>query len=402
MALLSALAALPALALLTLLALLPLALLSEGIVEKLLLPPDDLAELVHHLAHALALPLVGHAARLQAVEEVAQLAQHLLRRVLVAGPRHVLQVLEHLVEIAARHHLTVAIHPLHRRLVLRLLLQLVEELRERLPQLLHEPLDLLVRGAVLERLRQTLLRLAQRTFRVGEIAVLDAQGDIPQLCHHAAVAGPAVVTHEPPVGRADAEVDLQIVDEAFGFEGQRLQRLRDIETVARIFHEMPALLDDGARQRLAELPLGQHHFERLAAPRLAREILGDEGKFHGHAGPEMVAEFLEALPLRALRIGLRQPQRDRGGALVGLARPAIGFVARPGRRRRIRFRTDPLDAGFRRHHAVVVFDLVEELQPTAQRTLGLFRQRDGRRVVGRHLDRPGADTRAVRVDGEDA
>ena len=61
-------ALLTALALLSLLALLPLALLAEGIVKQLLLARDDVAELVHHLAEALALALIGHATRLQAIQ----------------------------------------------------------------------------------------------------------------------------------------------------------------------------------------------------------------------------------------------------------------------------------------------------------------------------------------------
>ena len=92
------------------------ALLSEGVVEQLLLPADEVAELVHHLAEALALALVGHAAGLQPVEQVAQLAQHLLGHVAVARARHVLQVAQHLLDVLRRHELAVAVHALHRRL----------------------------------------------------------------------------------------------------------------------------------------------------------------------------------------------------------------------------------------------------------------------------------------------
>ena len=77
LALLALLTALPLLALLT-------TLLAERVVEQLLLARDDVAELVHHLAHALVLALVGHAARLQTIQQVAQLAQHLLGHVAVA------------------------------------------------------------------------------------------------------------------------------------------------------------------------------------------------------------------------------------------------------------------------------------------------------------------------------
>src|SRR5581483_1586341 len=111
------LAALTLLAPLSALAALALApLLAERVVQQLLLLTQQVAELVHHLAEALVLALVGHAARLQPVEQVAQLAQHLLGHVAVAGPRHVLQVAEHLLDVLRRHELAVAVHALHRRL----------------------------------------------------------------------------------------------------------------------------------------------------------------------------------------------------------------------------------------------------------------------------------------------
>ena len=111
LATLSLLALLPLLTLLAALALLALsrwpvlALLAEGVVEQLLLTADDVAELVHHLAMRWLLALVGHAARLQPVEQVAQLAQHLLGHVAVARARHVLEVAHHLLEILRAHHL---------------------------------------------------------------------------------------------------------------------------------------------------------------------------------------------------------------------------------------------------------------------------------------------------------
>ena len=111
------------------------------------------------------LALVGHAAGLQPVEQIAQLAQHLLGHVAVAGARHVLEIAQHLLEVLLAEHLAVAVEPLHGRLVLRLLGELLQELRQRLPQLLHQLLDFLVGGALLERLLQALLGRAQRAAR---------------------------------------------------------------------------------------------------------------------------------------------------------------------------------------------------------------------------------------------
>src|SRR5581483_6673698 len=174
-----ALLALPPLAALPLLTTVALAaLLVERIVEQLLLAAEQVAELVHHLAEELTLALVGHAAGLQPVEQIAKLAHHLLGHVAVARARHVLQVAQHLLQKLGRHELAVAVEALHRRLVLRLSRQLLEKLGERLPQLLHQPLDLLVGGALLQGLRQALLRSPQCALRVREVAVLDAYGDV--------------------------------------------------------------------------------------------------------------------------------------------------------------------------------------------------------------------------------
>ena len=65
--------------------------------------------------------------------------------------------------------------------VLGLLGELLEELRQRLTQLLHELLDLLVGGALLERLLQPVLGRAQGALGVRQVAVLDAQGNVPEL-----------------------------------------------------------------------------------------------------------------------------------------------------------------------------------------------------------------------------
>ena len=207
---------LPALALTTLAALALTALLAERVVKQLLLMAEQVAELVHHLAETLALALVGHAAGLQAVSRVAQLAQHLLRHVPVARARHVLQVAQHLLDVLRRHELAAAIHALHRRLVLRLLGELLHELRQRLTQLLHELLDLLVRRAVLQGLRQALLGGAQGALGIGEIAVLDAQRDAPQLRRHA-VARALRVPRAADASRPTAGPgNLQVLDETLG------------------------------------------------------------------------------------------------------------------------------------------------------------------------------------------
>ena len=109
-------------------------------------------------------------------------------------------------------------------------------------------------------------------------------------------------------------------------------RAGDLQAVARVLDQPAPLLDDGARQRLAEAPLGQHDLDRLAAAGLAGEVLGDQRQLDLHAGPGMVADLVEALALGLLGIGARQPQRQRRRPLVGRARALLGSGPGPGGR----------------------------------------------------------------------
>ncbi len=133
----------------------------------------------------------------------------------VARACHVLEIAQHALEVLLRQHLLVGIDALHRLLAVGLPVELIEELRQRLPQLLHQALDLLVRRAVAQRLLQPVLCGAQGALGVGEIAVLDAQRDVPQLRYHAVADGARVLALQAPIGRPQPQEDLQIVDELF-------------------------------------------------------------------------------------------------------------------------------------------------------------------------------------------
>ena len=149
LAALTLLAALPLLALLSLLSLLSLLallallaglvaigialLLAERVVEKLLLFADDVPELVHHLHHLLALLALAlalrHAPVLQLLQHIAELAEHLLRHVARALPRHVFDVAHHPLEVLLADGLVVLILPhLRRRLAFGLAGELLHEL----------------------------------------------------------------------------------------------------------------------------------------------------------------------------------------------------------------------------------------------------------------------------------
>ena len=388
LALLALLTALPLLALLT-------TLLAERVVEQLLLARDDVAELVHHLAHALVLALVGHAARLQTIQQVAQLAQHLLGHVAVARARHVLEILQHLIEILRRHHLVAAGALRLLLLALGLLAQLVEELRQCLPQLLHQALDLLVGCALLDGFRQALLGGLQRTLGIREVAVLDAQRHVPQLGDDAVADRTRGRLLQAVEDGAQAEIDLQIVDELLRLQRQRLERAGDLQAVARVLDQLAPLLDDGAGQRLGEAPLGQHQLDGLAAAGLAGQVLGHQRQLHLHAGPGMVADLVEAGAFGRFRIAARQPERQRRRPLIGRPRALLGFDAGPGGPGGILLGLHAANARLGRGDAVVVLDLEGELQPAARRALGLLGDGDLGRQVRDDLERPAADRGAA-------
>src|SRR5690606_26999087 len=199
--------------LLPLLSLLALALLlAEGVVIELLLPADDVPHLVHHLNHLLPLLalLAHHAAGLQGLHQLAELVEHLLRHLAGALAGHVFQLIEHSLEILRPHHLVgiEALGHLH-LLALGLLRKLLQELCHGLPQLLHEPRDLLVGRAFLQSLGELVLDFAQTPLGIGQCAtVLDAQCDVPQLLDGTAHRISRAVARQPVIDGPQAQVDV--------------------------------------------------------------------------------------------------------------------------------------------------------------------------------------------------
>ena len=307
------LALLTLLPLLTLLALLPLlalltfaflafftglALLAEGVVEELLLTADEVPELVHHLHHLLVLLalLAGHAARLELLQQIAQLTEHLLRILARPLPRHVLDVAHHALEVALAQH-AVGRHTrrhLLRRLPFGLAGELLHELVERLAQLVHEPLDLFVGGALLKRLGEVLLGFTHTPLGFGEIAVLEAQRDVPELIDHALHAGARAVAHKPPVGGAQAEIGMTIGEETVRLHSNRVEADQDLIAIAGILDQAAALLDDRPRDRVLEAPLRQNEFDRRTLADLPGLILGGQHHAYAQSGPGVAGKLVIA------------------------------------------------------------------------------------------------------------
>ena len=181
---------------------------------------DDVPELVHHLHHLLVLlPLLaGHAAGLQALEQVAELAQHLLGILARALTGHVLDVAHHALEITLAQHLLRRLAGRHllRRLALGLTCELLHELVERLTELVHEALDLFVGGTLLKGLGEIFLGLAQAAFYTVQYQGRDyhvlVQGDYPNReAARVAIADlPAALRRGGPWPRPFADVQREV------------------------------------------------------------------------------------------------------------------------------------------------------------------------------------------------
>ena len=237
-----------------------------------------------------------------------------------------------------------------------------------------------VAGAAFERLAQRLLGVAQGGLRVGNVAVLDADRHRPQPRRHVAQIVVGLGAHQRPEDRAQSEINAGVGREFFRRHGQRIERGEDERPRARIEREIAPLLDQRPRQRLGENALGQAERERLALAFVAAFVAGDQRHHHFGAGPGMVGQILDGLPDAVLGARLRQDQREIGRpvermrALRALACRNI-VLARKSR--------------LRLGHPVIVLEPVGQQQRAAALLLGILGERDGRRLVGNGVERPG-------------
>ena len=217
-------------------------LFAERVVEQLLLFADDVPELVHHLHHLLALltltlALLCHAAVLELLEHVAQLTQHLLGHFARALSRHVFDIAHHPLEVLLANDLIVLAHLRRGRLAFRLPRELLHHLVEGLAQLVHELANFFFRGAVAQGLSKLFLSFAQRAFRIRQIAVFEAQRDVPEVVGGTLHRGPRLVALQPPEDRAQTEIGAPVSEELIGLEGDRFETLQDVLSIAGVLDQ---------------------------------------------------------------------------------------------------------------------------------------------------------------------
>ena len=219
------------LALLTLLTLLtaalPVLLLAApvGAVAQVLLLADHVAQLIERRRHLIVVAAAVGRGHLQIFHHLLELGQKLLGGVARAAARHVLQPVEHVLQIALGHDARIGIERTRRLTVIALLLrQRLHVAVHRLAQLVHQLLDFLIAGAVRQRLAQRLLGVAQRGLRIGHVAVLDVDRHRPQPLGDVAQCIVIVGMHERPVDRAQSQIGAGVGREFVRRERQRVER----------------------------------------------------------------------------------------------------------------------------------------------------------------------------------
>ena len=207
------------------------------------------------------------------------------------------------------------------RIAPRLLGQRLQEFLHGLAELLGEPGDLLVGGAVLQRLAERLLRVAERLRGERQVAVLDAEGDAPEIVDDARGARRrSARSMQAVIGAAERQIVAEIVDAC--------SRARRSARRARRRPAGAALASSASLARCSTTARasgsvkrrgGERQLDRLAPALLLGLVAGDQRHQHLGAGP------------RDGRSGRGSSRRCRRGCGAAAATAASGGAAKSGR-----------------------------------------------------------------------
>ena len=265
---------------------------ARRIVHQLLLAAHHLGKLVQHLRQgrlALRIHLAGHAG-LQIAQDLVELREKFLCRFLGARLCQLLDRIEHLGEIFRPDHLALLrlallllaalLHP-----PLRFLRHRLQILVHRLAQFLHELGDLLGRRALGQRLFEFALDAVEFGAQVRDIAIFDADRDLPQ-----EVDGGAHIVFVPGIADArrhgaDRDQRPRLVDKPSGHTSSASSMSITRLAFVGIHHQRLALFDQRLRQRHLELAFGQFEALHFAFGGLAGLILGDQAHVDVTARP---------------------------------------------------------------------------------------------------------------------
>jgi len=261
LALLALLAARPTLALAPLI----LSLL-EGLVAKLLLLANHVAELVerrHHVVAVVAVHVLSGPRHLQVLEDRLQLLEQPLGGVLGAGLVELLDPVEHVLEVLRPDLARIGVERPGEllRILAHLLGHGLHEPVERRAKLIGQALDLLLARAPLQSLTERFLRGAQLRLGVGDVAVLDLDRHRPEATHDFAQVVVALGVRELIEDRTQAEIDARFWNELLRRDRHGVERLQQLAPRFRVERQYAPELDQRARQRLDERALRQRELE---------------------------------------------------------------------------------------------------------------------------------------------
>ena len=314
------------------------------------------------------------ASGLQVVHHALQLRQELLRLVAIAGAGKVFQLVEHVVEILlAQHVLGILLR--FALLVGHAFGQRLEKFLHRGAQLRHQPLDLLVGGAIFQRFGQGLLGVPQPPFGKRQIAVLDAERDFPEVVCRVLQSLLAACHGHAGTGAFQRDEVAEIGNGLVGAQHDRLvegDRPRHLAGIER--KDLPLLCDRG-RERFVEVARGQLHLDRLAAAGLAGAVGCNKRDPHHLAGERVFGDVAARHPLGVAGIVARQVELVFGQGIE---------------RRRARLCLDRHDLGMGLAQAVIVPGDEGDFERAVDCAARHAVESDLRGIVRRNANRPEA------------
>ena len=209
-------------------------------IQQLLLLLHHLLHLAHHLPSGLAVLVehLGQGVGAQAFEHFLQPCQHFARRVARAIARQLARLFEHLAQVLALQELGVGRQCLGLHAFRHLLGHLFghgrEEAVERLAELSHQALDLLLRGALRQGLHQGFLDLAQVLFGDRQFAFLDPERGIPHQALDLKNSFLRPVIEQAPLGRAQCQGHHDVMEEMLGMAAELCQGTDHGEALFRL------------------------------------------------------------------------------------------------------------------------------------------------------------------------
>ena len=331
--------------------------LIERLVAQLLLLAHQLVEFAHltvHFARRLILRATS-LRRLQILQKILELVEHALCVGHVAGFRHVLEPIQHVLEVLRGNHpvgvelVVVGLLLIAVLVAAHLVGEFTQELVEGGAKLFGEFLDLFVGRATLERFAQLLLKRPEIALGVGEIAVLEPQRHFPHQIRNADQRVVGLRLRKAERDRVEPEVNVGGRAEPLRRYHQRVHGRCNPRLEIRRENEIPALLDQRAREWFDENPLRERHFDRFAATDVAAFVAGGERQVHARARPRVLRKIGCCLSVAESRARWqRKPHTGRLDQRTAGHRLAVDdWVG---------------EFGFGCDHAVVVLDLVAQGQ----------------------------------------